>query len=423
MEATTNFFESILGIKPPWHVTKVTHDNDGGRVDLYVEHEKGIRFPCPVCNQFCSIYDHAPEREFRHLNVFNYTTYIHVRIPRVNCRTDGIQQIEHGLAESNGTVTYEFERMVIDLELECSLESIGRILNVDWHLCQRIQERAVKRGRQRKEFALPIHIGVDEKSFAKGHKYETIVYDTDKGVVEDVIDNRGQESLESYYKQFSEDQLSTVETISMDMWDPFIAATKQYIPNASDKIVFDHYHVTRVVTKAVDTVRKQEHQSLMKDGIDLLKGTRYLWLWNDENIPEFRRTEFEELRSMDLKVCRARAIKENLRNMWNYKSKAWMEKFFRRWYFWATHSRLTPIINAAKTLKNHLPNILTYARHKITNAIGESINSKIEKMKRLACGYRNREHYKIAILFHCGGLKLYPDRKSVTFQILSQQFA
>jgi hypothetical protein len=59
-------------------------------------------------------------------------------------------------------------------------------------------------------------------------------------------------------------------------------------------------------------------------------------------------------------------------------------------HFWATHSQLAPIVDAAKTLKNHLLDILTYERHKITNAIGESINSNIEKMKRLACGYRNR---------------------------------
>lgn len=419
MEATTSFFESILGIKPPWHITRVTHDNANNRVDLYVEHDKGIRFPCPKCNEFCSIYDHAPEREFRHLNVFNFKTYIHVRIPRVNCPKDGIDQIEHGLADPNSTVTYDFEKMVIDLELECSIESISRILNVEWHLCQRIQERAVDRGRLRKGMVLPKHVGIDEKSFAKGHKYETVVYDTEKGTVEDVIDDREQNSLESYFKQFSLEQRDSVETVSMDMWDPYIAATKAFIPRADEKIVFDRYHVTKIVTQAVDKVRKEEHRWLMEQGNDILKGTKYLWLWNEENIPEFRRDEFERLRSQDLKVCKAQALKENVRNLWNYKSTGWMDKFFKRWYFWATHSRLKPMIAAANTLKSHIKNILTYAKHHITNAIGESINSRIEKMKRLACGYRNRLHYRIAILFHCGGLDLYPRRKNVVFQIMA----
>lgn len=419
MEATTTFFENILGIKRPWHITKVTHDKSKNRVDLYIEHDKGIRFPCPVCNEFRSIYDHAPEREFRHLNVFDCMTYLHVRIPRVNCSKDGVQQIEHGLAESNGTVTYEFERLIIDFENECSIESITRILGVDWHLCQQIQERAVERGRNRKGVVLPRHVGVDEKSFAKGHKYETIVYDTEKGTVEDVIDDREQKSLENYYAQFPLEIREAVETVSMDMWDPYIAATKSFIPGAAGKIVFDHYHVTRIVTKAVDTVRKNEHRQLMEHGIDILKGTKFLWLWNEENIPDFRREEFERLRSQDLKVCRAQALKENIRNMWNYKSASWMGKYFKRWYFWATHSRLEPMVKAAKSLQAHITNILTYAKHKVTNAIGESINSKIEKMKRLACGYRNREHYRIAILFHCGGLNLYPQRKQIAFQILA----
>jgi len=419
MEATTTFFESILRIKPPWHIVRVTHDTVNSRVDLYVEHDKGIRFPCPVCKEFRSVYDHSPEREFRHLNVFSFKTYIHVQIPRVECPRDGVQQIEHGLAEPNGTVTHEFERMVIDLEQECSIESISRILDVDWHLCQRIQERAVERGRERKGQVLPEHVGIDEKSFAKGHKYETIVYDTEKGTVEDVMDDREQKSLETYYSKFPLEALESVKTVAMDMWDPYIAATKAFIPNADEKIVFDHYHVSRIVTQAVDKVRKDEHRRLMEQGIDILKGTRYLWLWNEENIPDFRREEFERLRSMDLKVSRAQVLKENIRNLWNYKSKAWMEIFFNRWFFWATHCRLKPMISAAKTLKSHLKNILTYAKHKVTNAIGESINSKIEKMKRLACGYRNREHYRTAILFHCGGLELYPKRSQAAFQILA----
>jgi len=405
-------------VKRPWRVVKVTHDGDSGRVDLYVEHEPGVRFPCPVCKEFCAVHDHTPEREFRHLNVFTYATYIHVRIPRVDCARDGVRQVEHGLAEPNGTVTYEFERMVIDLEQECSLQSVCRLLDVDWQLCQRIQERAVERGRRRKGLRLPKHLGVDEKSFAKGHKYETVVYDTDTGTVEDVIDSRERRSLEAYYDKFPLAAREAVETISMDMWDPYVAATKASIPGAAEKIVFDHYHVTRTVTQAVDKVRKQEHRELMERGVDILKGTKYLWLWNEENIPQFRREQFESLRSKDLKVCRARAIKDNLRNLWNYKSAAWMEKFFKRWYFWATHSRLDPIVAAAKTLRSHLENILTYAKHKVTNAIGESINSKIEKVKRLACGYRNRHHYRIAIFFHCGGLDLYPKRTDVALQIV-----
>jgi len=346
------------------------------------------------------VYDHAPEREFRHLSVFQYRTFLHVRVPRVKCSTHGVQQIVHGLADPNATVTYEFERFILDLQQECSIQSICRLADVDWHLCQQLQERAVQRGLQRKPQSMPRRIGVDEKAFTRGQNYETLVYDIDRGTVDDVIDNREQASLETYYHKFTHEQRQQVQAVAMDMWGPYIEATKACIPDAEKKIVFDKYHVTRMVTEAVDEIRKKENKELSEQGNDILKGTKYLWLWNPDRIPEYRREEFERLRSIDLKVYRAYAIKENLRTMWTYATPGWMQRFFKDWYRWATHCRLAPMVKAAKSIKAHLDNIVTYAKHQITNALGESLNAKIEKVKRLACGYRNRHHYRTAIFFH-----------------------
>jgi len=269
-------------------------------------------------------------------------------------------------------------------------------------------ERAVRRGLERKERRVPERIGVDEKSFARRHKYETLIYDLDRRCVEYVTDGRTEESLAEYYLQFEKKELKQVKVVAMDMWEAYIGATKAHVPEADGKIVFDKFHVVQYVTKAVDKVRKAENAELDRQGFDWLKNTKWLWLANDENVPQWRRAEFEELKKMDLKVGRAWSIKENLRNFWNCETKKKAKKFFNKWYCWATHSRLKPVIEAAKTLKNHLKNILTYFDHHVTNALGESINSKIEKIKKTACGYRNREHYRTAIYFHCGGLDLYP---------------
>ena len=127
-----------------------------------------------------------------------------------------------------------------------------------------------------------------------------------------------------------------------------------------------------------------------------------------ENVPEWRRAEFQAIRGINLKTGRAWAIKESLREFWTYGYAKPARRYFRRWYFWATHSRLSPVIKAAKTLHRHLPNILTYFKHYISNATAEGLNSKIQTLKQMACGFRNREHYRTAIYFHCGGLDLYP---------------
>ena len=82
----------------------------------------------------------------------------------------------------------------------------------------------------------------------------------------------------------------------MDMWEPYIQATRAQVPEAEEKIVFDRFHVMGHIGKAVDTVRKQEHRALMASGDETLKGSKYLWLYSRENVPERRREEFAALR-------------------------------------------------------------------------------------------------------------------------------
>ena len=402
------FFTTILKIHLPWFVKEVAVNEKDQRVDIYIGHEREIQVRCPECGQFYALYDHGPERVYRHLDTCQMSTFIHVRPPRVNCPKHGVKQIDSEFGENGSDMTYAFESHVIRLAQECSIEAVKRLCGLTWERGWNALERAVSRGRLRKVHRIPARIGVDEKSIAKGHRYESLVYDLDGGTVEYVCDDRGQGSLESYYRQFSKEELAGVEAVAMDMWDPYIAATKAYVPEAEKKIVFDRFHVMRQVLEAVDKVRKQENKELLEHGEQVLKGTKYLWLWSEENIPEWRREEFDSIRAKDLRICRAWAIKENLRHLWDYHYEASMQNYFKRWYFWATHSRLTPVKKAAKTLKVHLDNIVTYAKHRITNALGEGINAKIEKVKRLACGFRNRSHYRTAIYFHCGGLDLFP---------------
>jgi transposase len=117
---------------------------------------------------------------------------------------------------------------------------------------------------------------------------------------------------------------------------------------------------------------------------------------------------FAALRAANLKTAKAWAIGECLRGLWEYTSKAWAKKYWKQWYFWATHSRLAPVIKVAEMIKSHLANVMTYFDRRITNAVSEGLNSKIQTIKKKAYGFRSREGLKAAIYFHCGGLDLYP---------------
>jgi transposase len=105
-------------------------------------------------------------------------------------------------------------------------------------------------------------------------------------------------------------------------------------------------------------------------------------------------------------------LKESLRDLRHFiiRRQARAEKFWRRWYFWATHSQLPPMIEAAKLVARHLPNVLTYFKQRTTNATAEGLNSKIATIQKRACGYRKLERFEIAVYFHCGGLDLSPPR-------------
>lgn len=305
-------FTKILGLQLPWFIKTITINETEQRIDIYVDHEPDIRVRCPVCDIFYGLYDHAPERVYRHLDACQMKTYIHVRPPRVSCPQHGVKQIISEFGENGSEMTFAFESLVIKIAEECSIEATSRLCDLGWDQSWNALKRAVERGLSRKVHQVPSRIGVDEKSIARGHKYETLVYNIDAGTVEYVCDDRRQESLESYYREFNRDDLANIKSIAMDMWDPYIAATKAHVPDADKKIVFDRYHVMTHVLKGVDKVRKQEHQELKEIGEETLKGTKYLWLWSEENIPEWRKEEFETLRARDLKVCRAWAIKENL---------------------------------------------------------------------------------------------------------------
>jgi transposase len=406
MEDTKELYTALLGIRHPWRVDKVELNLPKNRVDVWVKEIKGLHWKCPVCRQSGPLYDHDQERSWRHLDTCQCQTFIHARLPRVNCPVHGVQQVPAPWAERGARFTLAFESRGIDTLKECDVTGGRRLLQAGWEELWGILERAVKRGLQRKERRIPEYLSIDEKSFAKRHKYETLVCDLKNGTVEYVVDERSQESLEEYYRLFTEEECRSVKAVAMDMWDPYVAATRDWLPQAD--IVFDRFHVVGLVTQAVDKVRRQEHKLLKEQGDETLNKTRYLWLANEENIPDWRREEFAELRQINLKTSRAWALKESLRPFWDYKYPKWAEGFFARWYYWATHSRLSPMVKAAKTLKNHLPNILTFFKHRITNAVAEGLNSKIQMVKQMACGFRNREHYKKAIYFHCGGLDLYP---------------
>jgi transposase len=404
----TEVYTLLLGLTAPWKVVEVTIDEAAQRVDVLAEHEPGTHFPCPVCRVCLPVYDHTPVRAWRHLDSCHYFTFLQAALPRVACRAHGVHQVLPPWATPGSRFTCPFERRAIGTLRQTDVHGAADLLRLSWDQTWGIMARAVSRGQQRKRRRVIRQLGVDEKAVGRGQDYFTLVTDLTRSTVEYVGDGRTTESLADYYGNLNARQLAGIEAIAMDMWQPFVRATLDYVPNARRKIVFDRYHIMKHMNEAVDAVRKSEHRRLGAHGDDTLKGTKYLWLFAEENLPKRHRTRFALLKRLHLQTSRAWTLKELLRDLWRYRRHGWAVKHFRAWYQWAVRSRLTPVRKVARLLNGHLDNVLTYFEHRITNAVSEGLNNKIQAIKHNAFGYRNREHFRIAIFFHCGGLDLLP---------------
>jgi transposase len=233
-----------------------------------------------------------------------------------------------------------------------------------------------------------------------------LLTDLEQARVVEVVEDRTEEAAGKLWESLSPDQKQAVEEVAVDMWEPFIQTVKQQVPAAD--VVHDKFHVSKYLNEAVDKVRRAEHKQLLAEGDETLKGTRQLWLYNPQNLRPEQVSAFAVLKELNLKVARAWAAKELFTQFWEYQEEGWARRFFKNWFGWVSRSCLKPLVEVAQMLRRHLENLLTYLKHRITNAVTEGLNSKIQSIKSAARGFRNFENYRTRILFFCGKLDLYP---------------
>ncbi len=397
----------LLGVKSPWGVKEVNLDMGSKRVEIKLEWAMGEAVSCPECGKACTIADHAPERTWRHLDTMQFETLIRARAPRSRCQEHGVKTISVSWAEPGSRFTLLFERFALEvIRAARSLTQACDLLGLDWDAVQRIMERAVKRGLQRRKLEGLAYVGIDEKSFGSGQSYISLLTDLDQSRVLEVMEGCDQGTAQALWQSLPDKERLSIQAVALDMAPAFIAASRAAAPQAD--LVHDKFHISKHLNEAVDKVRRQEHKQLLAQGDETLKNTRQLWLFNPVNLSDEQAADFEQLKFRGLKVARAWAIKELFSKLWTYSYQGSARKFFKNWFGWAARSRLKAVIKVAKMIKRHLENILTYLRHPITNAVTEGLNSKIQAIKSNARGFRSFQNYRTRILFFCGKLDLYP---------------
>jgi transposase len=398
-------YAKLLHLPPSWEVTKIEESLLEQRVTVWLRWPEAARARCPECDDEVPVYDRLPERAWRHLSVMQYRLELRCATPRCRCGKHGVKTVRVPWAEPGSRFTLHFEAFAVAGIGACrSLSQAAELLGLHWDSVQRIIDAAVARGLARRATEGIRRVGLDEKSFLRGQSYVSLMTDLDGQRVLEVLAGRDTHTCVNLLGALPERQRAKVEAAAMDMGAPFILGTRQAAPQAD--IVHDRFHVSKALNEAVDQTRREESSKLAAKGDDTLKRTRMLWLYGQT--PDEHKERFEQLLETNLRTARAWAYKEQMVEFWQQPDADAGNAFFQHWYRSVMRSRVPRLKKVARTLKARLGGLLTYFRHRITNALTEGFSSKIQAIKADARGFRRFENYRTRILFFCGRLDMQP---------------
>ncbi len=378
-------FTAALGLTPPWEVQDIKFSESQNRLDIWVGFPEGNTFTCPACGKSgMPVYD-SKEKTWRHLNFFQFRTYLHARVPRIKCSNGcKVKQVMLPWARPGSEFTLLFESLIMLLAKDMPVNAIAELTGEHDTRLWRILNHYVEEARAKLDFSEVKQVGIDETAAKRGHDYITLFVDLDKSRLLFATPGKGKETIDSFVTDLCSHQgnAGQIKNVCCDLSPAFIAGVKSSLPQA--QMVFDRFHIMKIINAAVDEVRRYESHENTE-----LKKTRYIWLKNQQSLTAKQRNKLNSLKYEHLDTVHAYNIKLSFQKLFEQPNRESGEKFLKRWYYWATHSKLVPMVNAAHTIKEHWNGILNWFSSHISNGILEGINSLIQAAKARARGYRN----------------------------------
>jgi len=303
--------------------------------------------------------------------------------------------------ESGFTLLFEAVAMSL-IENEMPVNKVANMLGEYPNRIWRIFDYWIGIAYQKDDPSAVTQLGFDETSRRKGHNYITVAVDLEENRVIHVVKGKDANTI-SKIKDYLTDkgvENNQITQVSIDLSPAFISGIKKQFPDAG--ITFDRFHVVKLLNEAMDAVRKQERKEHEE-----LKGHKYTFLKN--KLSDKKKSELNELITLFPTLGEAYRLKVLFNDLWSMPDKSSATAFIEHWIEEVEKRKILPFMNFAKTAKSHLSGIINFVETRITNAILESINSKIQMAKRRGRGYRNTDNFINMIYFLCGKLKFdYP---------------
>ena len=380
-------------------VMSVTGDAGGLVVDLVPDGRYAPR--CGRCQQRATYRDTRPVRRFRHVPMWGIPVELRYAPRRVSCAgCEGVYVESMPWVSGKQRMTRSLMVTLATWARSLPWQQVARLFRCSWGTVAAAVDEAVAYGLAHRDLEGLTHIGIDEISRKRGHVYVTNVYDLERKRLIWSGEGRSRETLEAFFDFLGPEKTQALEGICCDMWQPYIDVIKAQAPQAI--LVFDKFHIVRHLTQAVDQVRRDEIREKGPAHKVLMYKTRFIWLKNPWNLTEHQAMRLGELEQINLKINRAYLLKELFRYFWDYRRAGWAKKYLKKWFWWATHSRLAPMREFAWMLRRHEEDILNYFRMPIDNGTVEGLNNKAKLVIHKAYGFRTAKNY-IRNLYHCLG--------------------
>jgi transposase len=395
-----NLFETALGIVAPWYIASLDFDAKGHRLTLQIDFKRGSRFGVPGVEGEHPVHD-TVKKSYRHLNFFQYTCELEVRVPRVRLPEGGIRQVEPEWAGRLSGFTLLFEAFIVLMCRDMPFSKVAEKVKVSTYHAMAICERYVDLAAAQRDMSKVRRAAVDETSKLRGHDYVTLVADEEQRAVLFVTEGKDAATL----KRFAEDLTAhggdpeQIESISMDMSAAFIKGATEQLPNA--QITFDKFHIIAHASKALDETRRKEQKT-----DPALKGLRWKLLRDPADLSPEEFAEIESLaqQAAGKRTLRAWQYREELRQILQRKQPNVVRRMLESWCNGVMHSKVEPMKKVARMIRSHLDGIVAWTRTRQTNGFLEAINGLFQAAKRRARGFTRFGTIRMVIFLIAGKL-------------------
>lgn len=326
---------------------------------------------------------------------------------RVQCTSCGIRTEKLPWADVQSRFTQDFEELVAYLAQITDQTHVGQLMAIAWSTVGSIIARVVARKLEPQRFVGLRHLGIDEFGYRKRHRYLTVVVDHDRRCIVWAAEGRSAETLQAFFALLGTEACAAITLVTMDMAGSYQKAVRECLPNA--EIVFDRFHVQRLATDALDEVRRALVRELEdREQASAIKNTRWALLKRPENRSDHDRERLSGVQQSNRPLYRGHLLNETLRQALDYLQPKRARRALEGWISWASRSRLKPFQKVARTLREHLPGILAYIKHRLTNGLVEGLNNKLRLVTRRAYGFHSAQATIAMLYLTCAGLQLNP---------------